>query len=141
MAEVAAIVLAAAPVAAAALQSLTLTTEKGAFPYKVEMANDDSSREKGLMFRKAMPKDHGMLFDFGKDQVAYMWMKNTFISLDMVFILADGRIHRIEARTEPESERTVSSGVPVRGVLELNANVASRLNLKPGDRILHPMFK
>ena len=109
--------------------------------FMVEVMRNDTDRARGLMFRQAMPQDNGMLFDFGQDQMVSMWMKNTFISLDMVFILADGRIHRIEARTEPESERTVSSGVPVRGVLELNANVASRLNLKPGDRILHPMFK
>ena len=67
---VAAIVLVAAPVCAAALQSLSVVSEKGTFPYKVELANDDASREKGLMFRKQMPKDHGMLFVFAKNQVA-----------------------------------------------------------------------
>jgi hypothetical protein len=70
-----------------------------------------------------------------------MWMKNTYISLDMVFAFADGRIHRIESRTEPESERMISSGVPVRAVLELNAGVAARLDIRPGDRLLHPMFR
>jgi uncharacterized protein len=136
-----AIVLAAAPVAAAALQALTMTTEKGAFAYKVEMANDDASREKGLMFRKAMPKDHGMLFDFGKDQVAYMWMKNTFIPLDMVFIRADGEVASIAKNAQPQSLSIISSGVRVRAVLELNAGQADATGLKPGDHVKHKMFR
>ena len=109
--------------------------------FMVEVMRNDADRARGLMFRPSMPQDNGMLFDFERDQMVTMWMKNTFISLDMVFIFADGRIHRIESRTEPQSEKTISSGVPVRAVLELNGNVASRLGLRPGDRILHPMFK
>jgi len=109
--------------------------------FMVEVARNDAQRARGLMFRQNMPQDQGMLFDFERDQMVTMWMKNTYISLDMIFIFADGRVHRIESRTEPESERTISSGVPVRAVLELNANVANRLGLKPGDRIVHPMFR
>jgi len=109
--------------------------------FMVEVMRNDNDRARGLMFRPSMPQDNGMLFDFERDQMVTMWMKNTYISLDMVFIFADGRIHRIESRTEPQSEKTISSGVPVRAVLELNANVASRLGLRSGDRILHPMFK
>ena len=109
--------------------------------FMVEVMRTDNDRARGLMFRPSMPQDNGMLFDFERDQMVTMWMKNTYISLDMVFIFADGRIHRIESRTEPQSEKTISSGVPVRAVLELNANVASRLGLRAGDRILHPMFK
>jgi uncharacterized protein len=109
--------------------------------FMVEVMRNDNDRARGLMFRPSMPQDNGMLFDFERDQMVTMWMKNTYISLDMVFIFADGRIHRIESRTEPQSEKTISSGVPVRAVLELNANVASRLGLRAGDRILHPMFK
>lgn len=107
----------------------------------VEVARTEADRSRGLMFRRFMPQDQGMLFDFERDQMITMWMKNTYISLDMIFIFADGRIHRIESRTEPESEKTISSGVPVRAVLELNANAASRLGLRVGDRIQHPMFK
>ncbi len=93
------------------------------------------------MFRQSMPADQGMLFDFERDQMVSMWMRNTFIPLDMLFIFADGRIHRIEHRTEVESERTISSGVPVRAVLELNAGTAERLGIRPGDRVVHPMFR
>ncbi|MCZ8181754.1 MAG: DUF192 domain-containing protein [Beijerinckiaceae bacterium] len=109
--------------------------------FNVEVARNDAQRARGLMFRQSMPQDQGMLFDFERDQLVTMWMKNTYLSLDMIFIFADGRVHRIESRTEPESEKMISSGVPVRAVLELNANVANRLGLKPGDRIIHPMFR
>lgn len=109
--------------------------------FMVEMARNDGDRSRGLMFRASIPQDSGMLFDFERDQMISMWMKNTYLSLDMVFIFADGRVHRIESRTEPQSERVISSGVPVRAVLELNGNTASMLGLRPGDRILHPMFK
>lgn len=137
---VAAIVLVAAPVCAAALQSLSVVSEKGTFPYKVELANDDASREKGLMFRKQMPKDHGMLFVFAKNQVAYMWMKNTFIPLDMVFIREDGEVASIAKNAQPQSLAIISSGVRVRAVLELNAGEADSIGLKPGDRVKHKVF-
>jgi len=109
--------------------------------FNVEVMRTDADRARGLMFRTSLPQDDGMLFDFERDQMVSMWMKNTLIPLDMVFVLADGRIHRIESNTEPQSEKIVSSGVPVRAVLELNAGVAARLGLKPGDRLVHPLFR
>ena len=109
--------------------------------FRVEVMRTNEDRGRGLMFRRSMPADHGMLFDFERDQIVLMWMKNTYLPLDMLFVLADGRIHRIEANTEPESEKTISSGVAVRAVLELNAGSAARLGLKPGDRLVHPMFR
>lgn len=127
--------------AQAKLERLDIVSGDRRHSFSVEVARTDQERARGLMFRQHMPQDQGMLFDFERDQMITMWMKNTYLSLDMVFIFADGRIHRIESRTEPESERTISSGVPVRAVLELNANVASRLGLRAGDRIVHPMFK
>ena len=81
-----------------------------------------------------------MLFDFKVDQPVYMWMKNTLIPLDMVFIRADGSIARIAAMTTPLSTETISSGEPVRAVLEIGGGEARRLGLKAGDRIAHPMF-
>lgn len=107
----------------------------------VEVMRTEGDRARGLMYRRYMAPEEGMLFDFGSEQNVSMWMKNTFISLDMVFIRADGRIHRIEQRTEPESEKIIPAGAPVRGVLELNAGMAIRLNLKPGDYIRHPVFQ
>ena len=106
----------------------------------VELANDDASREKGLMFRKQMSKDHGMLFVFAKSQVAYMWMKNTFIPLDMVFIREDGEVASIAKNAQPQSLAIISSGVRVRAVLELNAGEADAMGLKPGDHVKHKVF-
>jgi uncharacterized membrane protein (UPF0127 family) len=126
---------------AANLERLEVVSGDRRHIFMVEVARNDAQRARGLMFRQSMPQDQGMLFDFERDQMVSMWMKNTYISLDMIFIFADGRVHRIESRTEPESEKIISSGVPVRAVLELNASVATRLGLKPGDRIVHPMFR
>ena len=123
------------------LEPLTIDSGGKRHNFRIELARTDADRARGLMFRQSMPADQGMLFDFERDQMVSMWMRNTFISLDMVFILADGRIHRIEPRTEVQSERTISSGVPVRAVLELNAGTAERLGIKPGDRVVHPMFR
>ncbi|MCA0400374.1 MAG: DUF192 domain-containing protein [Proteobacteria bacterium] len=109
--------------------------------FMVEVMRSEPERARGLMFRQHMPQDQGMLFDFERDQNVTMWMKNTYISLDMIFIRSDGRIHRIETRTEPESERTISSGAPVRAVLEVNSGVAARLGLKAGDRVQHEIFR
>lgn len=122
-------------------ESLTITSGSATHRFAIEVMRNDAERARGLMFRQSMPADYGMLFDFERDQMVTMWMKNTFIPLDMVFVLKDGRIHRIEANTEPQSERVISSGVPVRGVLELNAGTAARLGIKAGDTLNHPMFK
>ena len=119
---------------------LSIASSAGPRSFTVDVMRTDADRAKGLMFRQSMPDDYGMLFDFERDQFVSMWMKNTYIPLDMVFILADGRIHRIERRTEPHSERTISSGAAVRAVLEVNAGIADKLGLKPGDVVTHPMF-
>ncbi len=88
------------------------------------------------MFRTHLAERHGMLFDFEHDQEVRMWMKNTLIPLDMVFITADGRIHRIERDAKPGSLDLIASDGPVRSVLELNAGDASRYGIEPGDRIV-----
>ena len=123
------------------LELLEIQSGSNRHRFSVEVMRSDADRARGLMFRQSMPADQGMLFDFERDNLVTMWMKNTFIPLDMVFTFADGRIHRIESRTEPQSERVISSGVPVRAVLEINAGVAEKLGLKPGDKITHAMFR
>src|SRR5262249_56848075 len=100
----------------------------------VELAVSDAEREKGLMFRKEVPEGYGMLFDFKKDQQVTMWMKNTYVSLDMIFIRNDGRIARIAESTEPESEKIIPSGAPVRAVLEVVAGTARKLGSAPGGK-------
>lgn len=105
--------------------------------FEVEVVDTDETRSKGLMFRKSMPDDHGMLFDFRREEPVYFWMKNTYIPLDMIFIAADGRIVSIAHDTTPLSEATVSSRGAVRYVLEVNAGTARRLHLSAGDTVRH----
>jgi hypothetical protein len=127
---------------AQALESLAIVTQGGQRQsFQVEVARNDADRAQGLMFRRSMAPDRGMLFDFGRTEPVSMWMQNTYLPLDMLFIRADGSIARIAANTEPLSTRTIPSGEPVLAVLELNAGTAAKLGIKPGDRIEHPLFK
>ena len=108
--------------------------------FTVEIATSEAQLAQGLMFRKSLAPDSGMLFDFGQVRAISMWMKNTLIPLDMLFLGADGRILGIAERTVPGSLAVIESPGPVRGVLEVNGGTASRLGLVPGDRVLHPLF-
>lgn len=120
-----------------------LTIESGGQRHRftIELADTDERRTLGLMYRTTMAADAGMLFDFKIDQPVTMWMRNTRLPLDMLFITRDGRIANIAQRTVPFSETSIYSSGPVRAVLELNGGTAERLGLKPGDRVLHPMFR
>ncbi|MDP2357488.1 MAG: DUF192 domain-containing protein [Beijerinckiaceae bacterium] len=124
------------------LEKLTVVTANGQqHSFQVEVAKTDEQRARGLMFRKFMPQDRGMLFDFKTEQPVMMWMRNTYIPLDMVFIARDGRVINVAENTEPLSERTIASAAPAFAVLELNAGVARKIGLNSGDRIEHPLFK
>ena len=122
------------------LQPVTVVTQKGNQTFAVEFANTRAKRARGLMFRTRLPERQGMLFDFGPDREIQMWMKNTLIPLDMIFIQSDGRIHRIEQNTKPRSLRVISSNGPVRAVLEVMAGASKKYGIAPGDRIIHPLF-
>jgi uncharacterized membrane protein (UPF0127 family) len=122
------------------LESLTLVTASGEHAFKVEVMRTDEQRARGLMFRKHLPADRGMLFDFKVEQRVMMWMRNTYIPLDMVFIARDGTVVNVAQDTEPLSERTIPAAAPALAVLEVNAGVARRIGLKAGDRALHPLF-
>jgi uncharacterized membrane protein (UPF0127 family) len=116
--------------------SLAIVTDAGRYEFKVEVALTPEQRGQGLMFRRDMARDAGMLFDFGASpDRASMWMKNTYIPLDMLFIRSDGRIESIAERTVPHSLEAISSRGPVRYVLELNGGTAARLGIGPGDRV------
>jgi uncharacterized membrane protein (UPF0127 family) len=127
-------------VAAQQLQELKITSKNGAHIFGVEMALTPEEQAKGLMFRKELPEGQGMLFDFHQEQPTSFWMKNTYVSLDMIFIRGDGRILRIAENTVPLSEALVPSGGPVRAVLEVVAGTAKKLGIAPGDRVTHPIF-
>ncbi|MFN6956048.1 MAG: DUF192 domain-containing protein [Acetobacteraceae bacterium] len=117
-----------------------LTRDGRRHAFTVEMALTPEQQMIGLMFRPEVKPDEGMLFDWGTPRESSMWMRNTITSLDMVFIAADGRIHRIAERTVPLSLATVSSNGPVRATLELAAGVTERLDIRAGDRVLHRIF-
>lgn len=136
----AALALACRPATAADSETLEIATKSGVHVFAVEVARTDAERAKGLMFRRALPEGRGMLFDFEREGPVAMWMKNTFIPLDMMFIQSDGRILRIAENTEPQSERIIPSGGPVIAVLEVIGGTARKLGIAPGDRVAHPMF-
>jgi uncharacterized membrane protein (UPF0127 family) len=123
---------------AASTGTLVLKTETGEHSFTVEVAETDRKRALGLMFRRSLPDNGGMLFLYDRPQSAVMWMKNTLISLDMVFIAPDGRVHRIEHNTEPFSTSRIFSEGVVAGVLELKAGAADRIGLKRGDLVIYP---
>jgi uncharacterized membrane protein (UPF0127 family) len=103
--------------------------------FSVEVASTDGQRQQGLMFRKSMGDDRGMLFDFKEDRDVMMWMKNTFIPLDMVFISKSGKITHIHPNAVPHSEDIISSNGSVRYVLELNGGAAKKLGIAVGDTV------
>ena len=121
--------------------SLEIVTATGVHTFRVEIAADDATRERGLMYRRFMPADHGMLFEFPETAPVAFWMKNTFIPLDMIFLSPGGVVTRIVAGAEPLSEKVIPSGPPCRAVLEVNDGVASAIGLKVGDRVRHAFFK
>lgn len=129
------------PSHAADKSTLEIASKTGVHVFSVELAVTNEQRARGLMHRKHLPEGHGMLFDFSPGQEVSMWMQNTYIPLDMIFIRADGRIHRIVENTEPMSTRIISSGGPVHAVLELNAGTARKLGIAAGDIVYHPMFR
>jgi uncharacterized membrane protein (UPF0127 family) len=122
------------------LDSLSVVTASGAHPFKVEIAANEAARERGLMYRRFMPADRGMLFEFDREAPVSFWMKNTYISLDLIFVARDGAVTRIAADAEPLSEALVPSGGPCTAVLELNGGTAARIELKVGDKVRHPFF-
>ena len=136
------LVLVAGLAQAQSFEPLSIVTQGGTrHSFQVEVARNDADRAQGLMYRRSMPAEQGMLFDFGRVEPVAMWMQNTYLPLDMLFVRPDGSIARIAANTEPLSTRTIPSGEPVLAVLELNAGTAARLGIRTGDRIEHPLFR
>jgi uncharacterized membrane protein (UPF0127 family) len=108
--------------------------------FTVELAATPEERARGLMFRRTLAPDSGMLFDFGRAEPVAMWMKNTLIPLDMLFIAGDGAVVNIAQRTVPGSLTPIPAARPVRFVLELPGGTSSRLGIKPGDKVQHALM-
>jgi len=126
------------PGLAAEIKSLLISSENRTLEFNVEVALTQSERSKGLMFRRSMADDAGMIFDFGSAQDVSMWMRNTYISLDMLFIYEDGRIGHIAAETTPLSDTIIPSRVEARFVLEIKGGRSRQLGIKPGDIVSGP---
>jgi hypothetical protein len=119
---------------------LIIDTVKGANRFTVEMALTWEQQERGLMFRRTLAPNAGMLFDFASESNQSFWMKNTVIPLDLVFIKANGTIARIAPNCRPLSETPIPSYEPVRAVLEIPGGRAAELGMKAGDKVRHAIF-
>ncbi len=117
---------------------LTIESDGKTHRFSIEIARTPEQSQQGLMFRTRMAADAGMLFLYKPAQQVSMWMYQTLIPLDMLFIAGDGRVVNIHERAVPGSTESISSAGPVRAVLELNGGTVARLKLKPGDRVVHP---
>ncbi len=120
------------------VDTVKIQTAKGLFTFKTEVAITNPQRQMGLMYRKTMAQDAAMLFSWQDPQPVSMWMKNTYLSLDMIFILQNGKVANIARATTPLSLDTISSDGPVGAVLEVIAGTADRIGLKPGDMVFLP---
>lgn len=138
-----ALLLPVAPVRALDFEQsqLTIRTQDGRrFPIHVELALTPEQRAQGLMYRESLDEDAGMLFIYDLERPVTMWMKNTLVSLDMLFIARDGEVLGLSQDAVPQSETMIPSHDPVKAVLELKAGTVARLGLKPGDTVLHPLL-
>jgi hypothetical protein len=121
----------------ARIAPVTVETQSGSTVFMAEIADTEELRTRGLMFRHRLPPDRAMLFDFKVTRQVMMWMRNTRIPLDMIFIKANGRVAKVAEDTVPMSETIIDSEVPVAFVLEVAAGTARRIGLKPGDRVVY----
>jgi len=123
------------------LEALTIATVSGEHVFQVEIAKDPAQRARGLMFRRFMPEDRGMLFEFQANEPVSFWMKDTYIPLDMIFLSSAGVVTRIAANAEPLSESVIPSGGPCAAVLEINGGEAAKIGLTVGDKVRAAFFK
>ncbi|WP_075656308.1 DUF192 domain-containing protein [Pseudochrobactrum sp. B5] len=118
-------------------QALKIQTASGEKSFGLEVADTDQKRSAGLMYRKDFPADRAMIFVFGEERPVMMWMANTPLPLDMLFVRNDGSIARVAENTVPFSKDIVASGEPVAFVIEVNAGIAAKLGIKAGDTVKH----
>jgi len=120
--------------------AISIDTPQGPAVFQVEVADNDKSQEIGLMYRKEMAPNAGMLFDMHKPQFVSFWMKNTYLTLDLLFVRADGTISSVEPNAIPLSLDSIRSQEPIRVVIELNGGRAHQLGIKPGARVHAAIF-
>lgn len=125
---------------AAKFEPLEIVTDKGRVKFLVEVVDTPTSRAQGLMYRKSLAPDRGMLFDFKRPQPVSFWMRNTLIPLDLIFIRQDGRVLSIARNARPLDETSIPSNGEILGVLEIAGGRAAEVGVLPGDRVLHRIF-
>jgi hypothetical protein len=123
-----------------ATETIVIDTAKGPRSFKVEVAADDVSRERGLMHRTHLAPGAGMLFDFQKNVMTAFWMKDTPLPLDILFVRADGTISTIAANAVPLSTAEIISAEPIRAALEINGGMSRKLGIAPGDHVRASIF-
>ena len=123
------------------VETIVIDTRNGPAKFRVEVAADMESQERGLMYRKELAPNAGMLFDFGRPRFVTFWMKNTYIPLDMLFVRADGTISSLASNAVPLSTQTIPSYEPIVAVIELAGGRAHELDIEPGDRVHAAMFQ
>ncbi len=128
-------------VANPALPTIPLTLAAGGenHKYTVELARSTTEQARGLMLRKTMARDRGMIFPLAAPREASFWMEGTYLPLDIVFIAPDMTVRRIAANAVPFSRADIPSGGPVTAILELNAGEAARIGLRPGDKVAYTL--
>jgi len=122
------------------LDTVEILTSRGRVKFTVELAVTRAEQARGLMFRKSLAPDRGMLFPYNPPQRAAFWMKNTLIPLDILYIGPDGRVLSIARNAVPHDETPIPSGGVVGGVLEIPGGRAAQLGILPGDRVLNKIF-
>jgi uncharacterized membrane protein (UPF0127 family) len=123
------------------VETIQIDTTTGKKIFTVEVAADVISQQRGLMYRRLLASNAGMLFEFHEEARVAFWMKNTPLPLDMLFIRGDGTVASVQANATPYSVDTIPSGEPVRAVLEINGGQADALGIKPGDKVRAAIFR
>ncbi|NNJ76744.1 MAG: DUF192 domain-containing protein [Anderseniella sp.] len=122
------------------VEQVIVTTDRGDIAFATEIATTDETRSRGLMFRRSMGEREAMLFHWPSPRLVSMWMRNTYLSLDMLFVAADGLVVHVQANTVPQSLDVLSAGREVTAVMELVAGTAAKLGIRPGSRLKHRFF-
>lgn len=123
------------------VEQVVVTTDQGDILFATEIATNDETRSRGLMFRRSMGEREAMLFHWQSPRVVSMWMRNTNIPLDMLFVTADGIVVHVQSNTVPHSLDVISAGREVSAVMEIVAGTAAKLGINPGSRLKHRFFK
>lgn len=122
------------------VEQVIVTTDRGDIAFATEIATSDDTRSRGLMFRRSMGEREAMLFHWPSPRVVTMWMRNTYLSLDMLFVTADGTVVHVQANTVPQSLDVLSAGRDVTAVMEVVAGTAAQLGIRPGSKLKHRFF-